>query len=274
MTWVLDSAPVTDSTQAFVLLCLADYANDDSGVCWPSLARIAARARCSGSTARRAIRKLEDAGLVIRQETTNGRGTNRYKIVMNPGQNDTPSNPTGIAEAAAAQSAVIHNANLTPLQSDWGIGGTPVNPTATPGTHDRGPLAPVTPEPSLNPHEPPAARSGRIAQLESAARYAGLSARFDRINEVESVTLESLLKVHSVEALIAHARSQHRADNPARFVSAWIPGWLALPVANRESVDAARPKCGRCDEFGWIGEDEHGRMIRCECRLGHAMATR
>ncbi|MFF0817771.1 helix-turn-helix domain-containing protein [Rhodococcus sp. NPDC003318] len=59
MTWVIDSAPVQDSTQTLVLLCLADWA-DDSGLCWPSIDSVARRARCSESTARRAIRALEN----------------------------------------------------------------------------------------------------------------------------------------------------------------------------------------------------------------------
>ena len=44
-----------------ILLCLADHANDD-GECWPSIARLAERARIDPSNVTRHINELEGAG--------------------------------------------------------------------------------------------------------------------------------------------------------------------------------------------------------------------
>lgn len=271
MTWVLDQAPVTDSTQAFVLCVLADWA-DDNGYCWPSVDRVASRARCSESTARRHIRALENAGLVVRTSASHGRATNTYRIIVTnqPSQNDTPVNMTGFATSSPAQTGVINRVNLTPRQNDR-VGNSTLAPmTANPGTHDTSTLAPMTPEPSLNRHEPPAApREPQppqpIHELETAIRTAGLGARFDRLSPAEIATIETLILAHSIPALVASARSQHRRDNPALFAKAWIQTWLALPV-RQTAAPAAKPECGACDH-GWLPENSEGQAVACPtCR--------
>jgi DNA-binding MarR family transcriptional regulator len=56
------------STQKFVLISLADQAND-SGVCWPSMSSIAKRTCLSAKAVRQAIKQLEELG-VLRIERT------------------------------------------------------------------------------------------------------------------------------------------------------------------------------------------------------------
>jgi hypothetical protein len=53
--WDIDG--VRDPRMLLVLLALADHCNDE-GVCWPSMARIAQRARCSERQAKRVVAKL------------------------------------------------------------------------------------------------------------------------------------------------------------------------------------------------------------------------
>ena len=77
MTQVWDNGP-EDPGQLLVMLALADHA-DDSGVCWPSMERVARKARMGVRNARYVVRKLENAGY-LETERSSGRGTNKYKI--------------------------------------------------------------------------------------------------------------------------------------------------------------------------------------------------
>ncbi len=65
------------STQKLVLLALADWANDD-GLCWPSIDRLALKTSLTSRGVQKAIRSLEDAGFVRRDEVA-GKG-NKYWI--------------------------------------------------------------------------------------------------------------------------------------------------------------------------------------------------
>lgn len=273
LNWALNRAPVADSTQAFVLVCLADYAHAETMRCHPSIARVAQRARCSESTARRAIRSLEQAGLVVREKSAGGRSTNVYRIVMiEPGQNDTPTAETHRARTTSpAKTPVIHRASEQPGQND-----TPqVEPChprqGTPGASDTPALAPVTPEPLMN-HQTTASRHDerrrRIGELERECRTAGLSARFDKITDAEVDVISEMITAHGIDRLVNVARQLHRNDNPARSVKAWIPAWQALPV--KSSSDHAKPArspiaaCDVCDEFGWIIDYDNGNDVRCD----------
>lgn len=78
MSWVWDEGP-QDATERFVMLAMADIA-DDSGLCWPAVATIAARCCMSERNARRVIRKLEDGGWVATDAGAGRNNTNRYRL--------------------------------------------------------------------------------------------------------------------------------------------------------------------------------------------------
>lgn len=61
--WPLD----LETTRKFVLITLADYADDD-GNCWPSIASLCKRTSLSERTVRRAIRDLEACGYLRSQQ--------------------------------------------------------------------------------------------------------------------------------------------------------------------------------------------------------------
>ncbi len=288
MTWVLDEAPVADSTQTLVLLCLADWA-DDTGLCWPSIDSIARRARCSESTARRSVRALEKSGLVIRESSSSGRATNRYRIIRS-----NPVNLTGSEGYPQADNPVT----VTPLQSDGVEPPTLAPMTANPGVGDTPTLAWVTPEPSLNPQEPPAAareaspantddtaaraaepandRTTALAAVDrdvtpdvdavsAACRTAGMTASFSGLSLVQRAEISALVAVHGVPALVAEARRHHRRDDPARFATAWLKLWHAMPRCT-PTADAAVPQCDACIN-GWIENPDTGLPERrCHCR--------
>jgi hypothetical protein len=118
-------------------------------------------------------------------------------------------------------------------------------------THERAPA-------SQPPQQP-------INDLESAIRAANLSARFDKLSPTEIATIETLILTHGIPALVASARSQHRADNPAGFAKAWIGTWLALPPRQIE-YPARKAECDDCVQ-GWLPEDLHGPPTACpRCR--------
>lgn len=79
MTWVWDHGP-DDQGELLVLLALADHA-DDAGLCWPSMASIASKARMSERNARRVVRKLQDAGILTVEPQRGRSQTNTYRIV-------------------------------------------------------------------------------------------------------------------------------------------------------------------------------------------------
>ena len=80
MTWVWELQELTQS-ETLVMLSLADAARDD-GVCWPSQAVIAHKARMGLRTVKRVIGRLRTYGLleVYTRATQNGRRTNVYQL--------------------------------------------------------------------------------------------------------------------------------------------------------------------------------------------------
>lgn len=63
-----------------MLLAVADHANDD-GICWPSIARLAEKARVSERQAQRLIQQLETAGDLQILDRGNGRGKTSLYIL-------------------------------------------------------------------------------------------------------------------------------------------------------------------------------------------------
>lgn len=80
-------------TDLLVLLCLADHANDE-GVCWPSYATIARRARCSRRQAIRCVQHLQREGwlnVTTRRIDMTKNTSNIFKIVLPSGVVSPPS---------------------------------------------------------------------------------------------------------------------------------------------------------------------------------------
>lgn len=80
-------ARVNPATAKNVLLALAEHANPD-GKCWPSWKRVAAMVGCSRATVARAIRDLEEAGLIRRVAQYHDRGgqtSSVYTLMMGEG---------------------------------------------------------------------------------------------------------------------------------------------------------------------------------------------
>lgn len=76
-------------TARFVLVALADYADDKTSIAWPSRASLARKVAVSGQTIRRAMRELEDLGEIVCIHRGTGHQTSRYRITVGPDTTDT-----------------------------------------------------------------------------------------------------------------------------------------------------------------------------------------
>ena len=118
--------------ELLVLLALSDWANDE-GDCWPSMAGIARKTRIEERSARRIIRRLEEAGWLSVVVNGGRHGCNQYRI------NPDPKSPG-------------HNVPRTEKTL------TPDPPVPPPRTHR-------SPEPSITIKEPPVSKRGsRLAE--------------------------------------------------------------------------------------------------------------
>lgn len=89
MLWVFESSQSTGSDR-LVLLALADHADDETWKCWPSVPRIAHKAKVSERTVQRSIKTLEKIGELAVEDRGNEHRPNLYEV--NPGrrrQSDT-----------------------------------------------------------------------------------------------------------------------------------------------------------------------------------------
>lgn len=78
MSRVWDAGPLMQS-ERFVLLALADYAND-AGECWPSISAIGSKVCLSERAVQTVIRRLEAGGWLAIQTGNGRRGCNQYLI--------------------------------------------------------------------------------------------------------------------------------------------------------------------------------------------------
>ena len=109
------SVTAPSRTAKAVLVCLADYADAD-GCAWPAIRRLMGEVQCSQSTIQRALRSLEEVGLVNRrrhERQDGGETSARYTLAMAarpPSQNDTPPvskcDPPGVTGATPPVSPV------------------------------------------------------------------------------------------------------------------------------------------------------------------------
>jgi AraC-like DNA-binding protein len=101
ITWAL-GAETESATDKAVLLVVANYA-DEWGRCWPALQTIAAQARCSRSTAQRALKRMEEMGFLSRTDRRRKDGSftsdelalhlqNKPGVKLTSGQSDRRSN--------------------------------------------------------------------------------------------------------------------------------------------------------------------------------------
>ncbi|EPF7752844.1 helix-turn-helix domain-containing protein [Vibrio parahaemolyticus] len=134
MSTILDVDAFT-CTQKIILLCIADYANDE-GVAWPGKSAIAKKCRVSPTTVKNQIKKLSEMGVISvrrrKEENSKIHDTNVYwinlKAIVNLG--DTSGNDDPRA-----------NSDLGQLTSEGRATADP-KPSLDPSNNNRSPLNP------------------------------------------------------------------------------------------------------------------------------------
>ncbi|WP_367652613.1 helix-turn-helix domain-containing protein [Rhodococcus pyridinivorans] len=240
-----------------VLLGLANHASRHGADAYPSVRKLAGYARISERQVQRCLKALVALGLISqgqqeRVAATIPREDRRpvlYDLSMKRGDNPSPRGPERGDKTAA------HGVTGTTERGD-----TPVTRTV---------LEPRD-EPAALPHatkrtrdaEDGAQQPSPIDRLATACRRAGLTARFDTLTPGKCTLVEQAIDTHGVDALVRVALDRHRPWDPARSATAWIPVWQSL----RPPRPKLPPRCGRCDEYGWLPDDALGRAVRCPCR--------
>lgn len=139
ISWVFDHSPVDQRGDLLVLLVLADHAHDDGDGAYPSVAKIAKKARLTRRGVQLALRRLTERGAI--NATGHGpKGTVAYRVVMTGGEVSSPSEvsspPTGEVTAPGGE------VSDTEGRSDCAQGANPPSPEPSV-------------EPSLEPSKPP-----------------------------------------------------------------------------------------------------------------------
>jgi hypothetical protein len=152
--------------QLLVLVALADYANPDTALLWPSLDNVATRCHVSRSTVKRAITELV-AGQQLERVQRGGRGGHetslfRFCLVDNLGLRGVTVNPQGGHSRTAGGS-------LTPLRGFTGEPQKRINPNEPrAGAHARR----NAPSPADDPAPDPAELTKRMNEVRAKGNYA------------------------------------------------------------------------------------------------------
>lgn len=117
MTWVFEHSKSTGNDR-LVLLAIADRANDEGTDAWPSIETLAGKTRASESTVKRSIRRLVELGELDVIEVGTGRRSSRYRVAVEGGQIDTPSEggqfDRGVTREPPGGSRVTPDTSLRP----------------------------------------------------------------------------------------------------------------------------------------------------------------
>ena len=93
MSQIWENGP-DSMTDRFVLLCIADYAND-GGIAWPSIASICKKTTLSDRGVQKSIRRLEASGWLVVETAAGRKGCNNYHIktpnTVHPEQSSPPN---------------------------------------------------------------------------------------------------------------------------------------------------------------------------------------
>ncbi|MCK9898011.1 helix-turn-helix domain-containing protein [Frankia sp. AgB32] len=193
-----------------VLDTLCSYADSRSwDGAFPAVSTIAAGSECSVRAARRALRALEDAGIIV-TEVGGGRKSSRYRIVR-------PAQAAPVAPPVVAEQ---------------------------PGHAGRGSFSCISLPPFGRKRRPAAASNSnpnpkRIKKLPEDLRPLADALTARNLRAAFSLTVEQLAEVrralaeHGVPALVRAAYNAHRATDPARWWSAWLGLWSGLTAPSR-----------------------------------------
>jgi hypothetical protein len=173
-SWVWENTKA-EGAELLVLLALAEHAGND-GSCYPSMRRIAERARLSLRGAQTAMRALEAKGAIRTSRNTGPKGCNRYTVLMHA-TDSVPRADAASPADSAPRTECAPPQMMTPTPADDDIGGA--NDGMEPPQH----LHPNCKEPSLKPSEN--LRLSPVALGKEVQQRCQLSDPSDEIREQE-----------------------------------------------------------------------------------------
>ena len=266
ITWALERAEIPSPTPpgmpsapalTVVLLGLANHASHHGADAYPSVRTLAGYARISERQVQRCLKALVALGLISQggQERVasviprEDRRPVLYNLSMKRGGSPSPRN------SARGDTRRRRGVTGRDERGDTFVTRTVLEPRdnpAAPSDTTRRAGDPTSEAHKLSP----------IDHLATECRRAGLTARFDTLPPDKRVLVEQSIRAHGVGALVRVALERHRPWDPARSAAAWIPDWHSLQPPRPQLP----PRCGRCDEYGWLPDDDLGRAVRCPCR--------
>lgn len=266
ITWALERAKIPSPTPSgmpsapaltVVLLGLANHASRHGADAYPSVRKLAGYARISERQVQRCLKALAALGLISRGDqqriaATISREDRRpvlYNLSMKRGDIPSPRS------SERGDRTAPHGVTSTADRGDTPVTRTVLQPRDEPAALPRTTKRTCDVEPQAQ--QPPS-----LDQLATACRRAGLTARFDTLTAAKRALVEQSVDTHGVEALVRAALERHRPWDPARSAAAWLPVWQSLQPPRPKLP----PRCGGCDEYGWLPDDELGRAVRCPCR--------
>lgn len=226
--WVFRHSPLKGSDFT-VHLAIADVVNDAHGhEFWMRLASLAAKARVHRDTARAALRKMEDLGLVETLEEVAG-GVTRYRFVM----------PDGSAEMARGPAA---DPRPTPRQN-----------RGVPRGNGAGIRTQSVTQPSTEVNATPSLELELAAPAAPAVRKASIVELFDRfwqayprrvekraaLNAFEKAVLKTKVDPEMIIGAAArYAADPNRVDRFTKHPTTWLNGgcWEDDPLPARGST--------------------------------------
>lgn len=182
MSLVWERAPYTAGS-LIVLLALADWANDE-GVAWPSMERLAQKARIDRRSAQRIVRQLEKDGVLEVQHGGGRAKQHKYVLKMNTATFCRPLIEVEKSDISDTETATLdpERATSDPQRATFDA------ETATPTSPD--PLVEPSEEPSGDPSEEPSEARAPVkkkiqqlsedeflSRLENDPAYAGIDVR-------------------------------------------------------------------------------------------------
>lgn len=291
MTWVLNDAPIPSPTPAgmpsatalsMVLLGLANHADRDGEDAFPSVSTLARYSRISERQVQRCLSAALELGLIelgdqriveAKIERADQRPT-CYNLVIHRGDKVSPRKKgsqvkRGDNMSPRAPRGDMRTPNGVTRETERGdthVTRTVLEPKDQPAMH-------VTPDEADDFDTPlgdcktaaaadKAIVNHNINALRSALQAQGLTASFHKLDRDGRAEISELVALCGIALLVQSARRMHRPDSPARYVQAWLPTWRELRDAR--PAESTGP-CERCVN-GWIENDEHDIVGRCECR--------
>lgn len=297
MTWVW-GLEALDTSQAMVLLALADAANDDGFACWPSQETLARKSRMSVRSVKRHIATLRDAGLidVETQSSTRGRRANLYRLHVGA-EADLSAVSRQRAKLAPSNNAgeekvdIPPKGQIDPLRNE----GSNEAPKGTPMTPTKGtPMTPCNIRTVIKNHqteptreEVPVAQEGEFfGPVGSGADAEADSALGEADAELIAQCLPSSMRAMDAEGAVVVTRALRDCLD-----AGWQPGQIravmdqALPpnvgrlsrlvsYRLRENVLKGEPPVRSADEDAGVRREREREALVLRQRRSEALAGR